>query len=153
MSFPPQKRKPSHSRRYCSSMVSEADQRKQDGDTAGIPDRLNIRIGYKLAVVRQSADNNADQRFCRFRFHFCVSCHIIVMVLAYVKKEALIRKSETKKEKKMRKKVIALAMIAAMVVSLTACGGKNNDKQGKDSTESLKVAYQSGIAYAPILVM
>ena len=53
----------------------------------------------------------------------------------------------------MRKKVIALAMIAAMVVSLTACGGKNNDKQGKDSTESLKVAYQSGIAYAPILVM
>ena len=52
----------------------------------------------------------------------------------------------------MRKKVIALAMIAAMVVSLTACGGKNNDKQGKDSTESLKVAYQSGIAYAPILV-
>ena len=31
----------------------------------------------------------------------------------------------------MRKKVIALAMIAAMVVSLTACGGKNNDKQGK----------------------
>lgn len=53
----------------------------------------------------------------------------------------------------MRKKVIALAMIAVMVVSLTACGGKNNDKQGKDSTESLKVAYQSGIAYAPILVM
>ena len=68
-----------------------------------VPDRLNIRIGYKLAVVRQSADNNADQRFCRFRFHFCVSCHIIVVVLAYVKKEALIRKSETKKEKKNEK--------------------------------------------------
>ena len=53
----------------------------------------------------------------------------------------------------MRKKVIALAMIAAMVVSLTACGGKSSNKQVKDSTESLKVAYQSGIAYTPILVM
>lgn len=48
----------------------------------------------------------------------------------------------------MKKKLLALVMVAAMAMSLTACGGSSKSK-----SESLRVAYQSGIAYTPILVM
>ena len=64
--------------------------------------RYSGGIPILLPLIRSDTMLEQYLRLCD-GFLFCVSCHIIVMVLAYVKKEALIRKSETKKEKKMRK--------------------------------------------------
>lgn len=55
----------------------------------------------------------------------------------------------------MKKKLLSLLMVAAMAVSMTACsGGKDTADGTKDSKkEKLVIAYQSSIAYAPLIVM
>lgn len=49
----------------------------------------------------------------------------------------------------MKKRLLSLLMIAAMAVSITACSGEKSEA-GK---EKLVIAYQSSIAYAPLIVM
>lgn len=51
---------------------------------------------------------------------------------------------------KKMKKFVALVMVAVMCLSITACGGSKDEAAG---TEKLAIAYQSSIAYAPLLVM
>lgn len=55
----------------------------------------------------------------------------------------------------MKKKILSLLMVAAMAVSMTACSsGKDDSGDTKDAKkESLVIAYQSSIAYAPLIVM
>lgn len=50
---------------------------------------------------------------------------------------------------KRMKKFVALMMVAVMCLSITACGGKDEKADGS----KLAIAYQSSIAYAPLLVM
>lgn len=60
-----------------------------------------------------------------------------------------------KEKEKMKKKLLSLLMVAAMAVTMTACSGGNNGADGsKDAKkEKLVIAYQSSIAYAPLIVM
>lgn len=52
----------------------------------------------------------------------------------------------------MKKKILALLMVTVMAVSATACGSSEK-KKSNSGTEKLTIAYQSSIAYAPMLVM
>lgn len=49
----------------------------------------------------------------------------------------------------MKKRLLSLLMVTAMAVSMTACSGGKSES-GK---EKLVIAYQSSIAYAPLIVM
>lgn len=49
----------------------------------------------------------------------------------------------------MKKRLLSLLMVTAMAVSMTACSG-GKEESGK---EKLVIAYQSSIAYAPLIVM
>lgn len=55
--------------------------------------------------------------------------------------------------KKQIKKAAALLLTAALVVGTTACGTKGQQAEGTDGTTVIKVAYQYGLAYAPLTVM
>lgn len=53
---------------------------------------------------------------------------------------------------KRMKKLVALLMIAVMCISVAACGNKKDSAESSEKA-SLAIAYQSSIAYAPLLVM
>ena len=55
--------------------------------------------------------------------------------------------------KKQIKKAAALLLTAALVLGTTACGTKGQQAEGTDGTTVIKVAYQYGLAYAPLTVM
>lgn len=50
------------------------------------------------------------------------------------------------------KKVMAIVMVTAMAVSMTACGG-TDEKSGSENKSKLVVRYQKSVAYAPVMVM
>lgn len=52
--------------------------------------------------------------------------------------------------KKIMKKALAFALTAALVASMTACG---SSEKTTDDTATIKIAYQYGLAYAPLTIM
>ena len=55
----------------------------------------------------------------------------------------------------MKKKIVALIMSMVLAVTFTACGSSSDNTESKkdNGKEKITIAYQSSIAYAPILVM
>lgn len=54
---------------------------------------------------------------------------------------------------KKMKKLLAVLLSAMMVMSLTACGGSEGNKEATGEKKTLTIAYQYGMAYAPLQVM
>ena len=55
----------------------------------------------------------------------------------------------------MKKKIVTLIMSMILAVTFTACGSSSDNTESKkdNGKEKITIAYQSSIAYAPILVM
>lgn len=66
----------------------------------------------------------------------------------------LKRNSRKKVREGIGKKIMAMLLATAMSISLTACGGNQSADSGKTNEKTeLNIAYQYGMAYAPLQVM
>lgn len=61
-----------------------------------------------------------------------------------------------RKEKTMKKrvrKITAMILAASMVLGMTGCGNNQKSTQNSGDTAKVKIAYQYGLAYAPLTIM